>query len=135
MDKKINIGCNGLVVKDGKLLLGLRKNCFGAGTYGLPGGHLEYGEKLADAVKRELKEEVGVEVKGLKLVSIIDQAEREKHYLQINFLVEDFIGEVSNIEEDRCEDWEWFNLDSLPENIFPPHVDAIKALKENELYK
>ena len=31
-----------------------KKNCFGEGTYGLPGGHLEYGEKMIDGAKREL---------------------------------------------------------------------------------
>jgi len=39
--EKFHIGINVFVVRDKKLLLGKRKNVYGAGTWGLPGGHLE----------------------------------------------------------------------------------------------
>ena len=57
------IGCEIIVRKGQSLLLGLRKNCYGAGTWGLPGGHLEFNERLVDAVCREAKEELGAIVK------------------------------------------------------------------------
>ena len=69
------IGCELLIRRGDTLLLGLRgKACFGAGTWALPGGHLEFGEKLSEAAQREAKEELGVQVSAgdLRLASITD---------------------------------------------------------------
>ena len=48
-----------------KILLGVRKNCYGAGAYGLPGGRLESNEPLEACAKRELLEEAGITAKSL----------------------------------------------------------------------
>lgn len=127
MELDIKIGCNGIVVKEGKLLLGLRKNLFGDGTYGLPGGHLEQGERLEEAMIKKLKAEIGVTVEKSKFASIIDQADQDPHRLQINFIVTKFSGKVKTMDPEFCAGWEWFDLDSLPNNIFPPHAPIIEA--------
>lgn len=54
---QIKIGCEAYITRKGKLLLGLRKNTFGAGTWALPGGHLEFLERADECLSRELKEE------------------------------------------------------------------------------
>jgi 8-oxo-dGTP diphosphatase len=132
--KKINIGCNTLIFKGKKLLLGKRKNCAGEGTYGLPGGHLEFGENLIDAAKRELKEELGIESDGIKLISVTEGTKYpDSHYIQVNFLLPDFKGEVTLMEPDKCEEWKYFDLKSLPE-IFPPHQKIIEAYRKKEFY-
>ncbi len=46
------VGVNVFVIKDGKLLLGKRKNISGDGEWGLPGGHLEKNEKMEDGATR-----------------------------------------------------------------------------------
>lgn len=131
---QINIGCNTLIIKDGKLLLGKRKNHTGEGTWALPGGHLEFGENLIDAAKRELKEELGITSKKIKLVSITEgDKSPDKHYIQANFLLEDFEGEITNAEPEFCEALEYFDLDNLPE-IFPPHQNIIKAYLTGDFY-
>jgi len=132
--KKINIGCNTLIFKSGKLLLGKRKNCFGEETWGLPGGHLEYGEDLIEAAKRELREELGIEVDDLKLISVVEGTKTEwDHYIQINFLLAGFKGEVKLMEPEFCEVWEYFNFSELPE-IFPPHQKIIEAYLQDVVY-
>jgi len=131
---KINIGCNGLIIKNNQIILGLRKGCYGEGSYGLPGGHLKIGEKIIDAVKRELKEEVGIKVLDLEFTSIIDQAKEVEHYIQVNFIVKNFQGKIRCLEPEYCQKWEWFNLDNLPTNIFTPHIPIIKAFKIRQLY-
>lgn len=128
----IKVGCNGLIINNNKLLLGIRKNCTGAGTYGIPGGHLEYKEKLVSAVKRELTEECGIVVTDLTYSSTVDQADNDQHYIQVNFVIHHYEGNIVNAEPDRCEGWEWFGLDELPQNIFPPHVLIIEAYKQNK---
>jgi len=54
----------GFVVKDGKVLLAKRPKSkkLAPDKYHLPGGHVEYGEDLKSALKRELQEEFGIEV-------------------------------------------------------------------------
>ncbi|KAE9981353.1 hypothetical protein EG328_011703 [Venturia inaequalis] len=48
---------------DGTFIIGKRKGALGAGTLGLPGGHLEFGETFASCAARELTEETGIAVK------------------------------------------------------------------------
>ena len=133
MDKKINVGCNVLIFQDNKLLLGKRKNHSGAGTWGLPGGHLEYGEDLIDAAKRELAEEVGIKDANLTFISVTENEKKNDHYIQINFLLQDPVGEIKLMEPEFCEEWKFFALDDLPE-IFPPHKNIIQAYIEKQTY-
>lgn len=57
---RVGVGC--LIFKEGKVLLGKRKNSHGADAYAGPGGHVEYGETLEETVIRETYEEVGLEI-------------------------------------------------------------------------
>jgi 8-oxo-dGTP diphosphatase len=134
MDKPIKIACDIFVLKGGKLLLGIRKGAYGAGDWGLPGGHLDWGEKLEDCAIRELKEETGIEVTSLKLVTVTDEARDIDHYIHFGFLLDNFAGEATLVEPDKCEKWEFFDLENLPENLFWPHKKLIENLKNQTLY-
>lgn len=129
-----HIGVNVFVLKDGALLLGKRKNIFGAGTWGLPGGHLEMGEALKDAAARELLEETGLSAERFDFSNIVNYPSQEKHYLQIGFVAQDISGEVMLKEPDRCEEWKWNPIDALPEEIFPPHIKQIENYIQKKGY-
>ena len=49
-----------IVVSGGKILMGKRKNSYGLGLYGMPGGRVNNSEKIIDCAKRELTEETGL---------------------------------------------------------------------------
>jgi 8-oxo-dGTP diphosphatase len=53
------VGIELLARKESSILLGKRKNCTGAGMWALPGGHLEFNERLVDTMCREAEEELG----------------------------------------------------------------------------
>lgn len=128
------IGINVFVVRDGKILLGLRKNVFGDGSWGLPGGHLEDREGMTSAAHRELKEETGLEAKSFKFIGLANNAERGngQHYIQIGFLAQHVTGEPQLTEPDKCSEWRWFNLNELPEPIFIGHQQLLRLFQEKK---
>jgi len=86
------IGVGALVCENQSVLLVRRKNDPGRGFWSLPGGLLEWGETIAEAVVREILEECGIECKPVRMLEVIDFIDRDHagkpryHYVLINFL-------------------------------------------------
>lgn len=121
----------GIIVKDHKILMVLRKNTgWNDGNYGLPAGHLEKNETLKEAVIREVKEEVGLDIEesNLSFYHVMHRNEKSDNseYIDFFFKVEYWETEPKNNEPDKSEKIEWFDLDSLPENIVPNVKAAIQ---------
>jgi 8-oxo-dGTP diphosphatase len=121
------IGVNVFVLKDGKILLGKRIGKTGYGTWCLPGGHFEWGESLIEAAKRELKEETGIISDSLEYLQLINDPQDSTHYVHINFLAKDYIGEPKVTEPNKFQEWNWFDLNTLPDQIFSGHQKFIPA--------
>jgi len=135
MRDKFPVGVNIFVVKDGKLLLEKRKNVYGAGTWGLPAGHLEFGEDIEKAAARELEEETGIRAKEFTFVNLINDLHGDQHYLQIGFLAQGVENTEPVLKEpDKTEEWKWFDLNSLPTEIFPSHIKQIQAFREKKYF-
>lgn len=132
---EFRVGINTFIIKRGKLLLGLRKNIFGDGTWGLPGGHLEDREDMIATAKREVLEETGLRVKQLKFVNLVNQPRNIKHYIQIAFLASNIIGEPKLMEPEECAEWKWFDIKKLPRNIFPPHKLQIQLFLKKKNFQ
>ena len=103
----------------------------------LPGGHVELGEDTDTAVIREMKEELGYEVKIVRLVSIIQNFFKAKDGRQFHELGYYYIVEPVNINEVNLEDYvrmendkgemkrlefRWFTLDELNNTRFLPEI-------------
>jgi len=107
----------------GEILLGKRLVQAGFGTWGFVGGHLRTEEKIMDGAKREISEELGEDVQVEPINEIL--AVRENflepnfiHHITIIIKGEYIGGDIKVNEPKRCEKWEWFSLENLPENIF-----------------
>jgi len=115
MSTQPKVGVGAVVVDQGKVLLVRRRFEPSAGYWSFPGGHVEPGETLEEAVLRELLEETGLVGYSPKLLAVteyicLDTAGHLKyHYVIIDFLIEDFSGELRLNEE--SEDAGFFSLD------------------------
>ena len=98
-----------MLVKNGHVLAERRKltKRLAPGAVALPGGHVDAGESLEDALRRELDEELGVAAESVSFVcTLLHRAEkfRRLHY----FVVESWRGEIVNQEADELV---WVLLD------------------------
>jgi len=120
----------------GQLLMGRRIHKYpeyGDGKWQIPGGkvtHLQGSWK--DSAVREIKEETNldVEVKDLKFVTTNDSQypTLDIHYVCSFFMTTKFSGKLKNMEEDKCEEWVWFDLESIPYDTF---MNLIGIIREN----
>jgi len=121
-------------VKDNKILLGKRKNVFGDGHWGLPGGHLEKGETILEAAARELEEETGVKAISSQVISVSDANLENNYHLQIGVLVTKWDGDPQIKEPNKCSELSFFALEELPEPIFISAKPLIEKFIKNALY-
>jgi hypothetical protein len=72
----------------------------------------------------------------LRLVSIVDdlQPENNLHYVHVSFEQADPAWDPRIMEPDRCEEWRYFPLGNLPENVFPPHEGIVANYLHGRLY-
>ncbi len=129
MSERPKVGIGVIVVKDGKILLGKRKNSHGDGAWSFPGGHLEFGESWEECAKRETMEETGINIKNIRFGTVtndIFQTE-EKHYITIFMLSDYDFGEVQIMEPEKCEKWDWFSWNQLPQPLFVPIQNVLKT--------
>lgn len=102
-----------MVMKDGKLLLGMKKRGFGMGRWNGFGGKVEEGESIEEAAKREVFEESGlvarsVEKRGLIRFDFEDGTRGVEVHI---FACDNFEGEAEESEEMRPE---WFDAGTIP---------------------
>lgn len=127
VDPHVRVGLATIVIKDNKILLGKRKSKHGQGTWGFPGGHLEFNESLEDCARRETMEETGLSLGDVSYWALNNShfTDEHKHYITIYMKTEYIGGEPEVKEKDKCERWEWFDWDDLPSPLFLPIVDLI----------
>ncbi len=118
----IGVGVGAIIINDlGQLFLSQRGPLSRneRGLWEFPGGSVEFGEKLADALKREIKEEFGVLIEVGALLDISDHilAEEGQHWVSPTFLCRIISGAPSIQEPGKSSQIGWFDLDHLPKNL------------------
>jgi 8-oxo-dGTP diphosphatase len=101
-----------IVVLDGRLLLVQRANDPGAGEWSVPGGRVEPGELLAEAVVRELAEETGLEGVCGPLVGWVERLGADHHFVILDFAVTVLGGDAPRAGGDAL-DARWVPLDDV----------------------
>ncbi|OLN81849.1 Nudix hydrolase 1 [Colletotrichum chlorophyti] len=97
--------------KDGRIVVGKRESSHGAGTWQLPGGHLEFGESFFACAERETLEETGLKVRGIKIAGVTNDVfeELRRHYITVFVWceMESQDAEPENLEPEKCSGWYW----------------------------
>ena len=102
--------CIGLVLRGSELLLG-RSPHFAPGMYSALAGFLEAGEDAEDCLRREIREEAGVEICNIRWFG--SQSWPFPHSLMLGFIADYAGGELSP-QPGEIEDLQWFAPDALP---------------------
>jgi 8-oxo-dGTP diphosphatase len=85
------VGVGGVLVRDGRVLLIRRGKQPLYGRWIVPGGTVELGETLEQAVVREMREETGLEVEPLEMLTAFDRIEREQGTVLYHFVIVDYL--------------------------------------------
>ncbi len=128
MPDRPSVGIAVLIRREGKVLLGLRRNAHGDGTWAAPGGHLEFGEGFEECAHREVLEETGLEIAHLHQGIVTNDVfeDEDKHYITIIMIADYIEGEPTVLEPEKCESWQWFRWNELPDNLFLPLQNAMQ---------
>lgn len=126
MENQVRVGTGVIIVRDNKVLLGRRIGKLGTGTWGFPGGHLEFGESLEDCAVRETLEETGLTVKNARVITAVSDCFADRHYVTVYLQADYTGGEAQVMEPEKCAEWQWFVWDNLPQPLFPSIVSLLK---------
>lgn len=117
-----------LLIKENKILLMRRKDTgFADGFYSMPAGKLEPKESVENAIIREVKEEINIDIKNetLRTIQVMNRNGIDRERIDYFFTVDRWNGEIKNKEPNKCDDLKWFDLDDLPENTIPYIKEAV----------
>jgi NAD+ diphosphatase len=112
-----------VLVTRGREILLARSHRFVNGIYSALAGFVEPGETIEDCVRREVREEVGVEIDGITYFA--SQSWAFPHSLMIAYTAEYAGGDI-RLEDAEIADARWFALDALPP--LPPNVSIARRL-------
>lgn len=119
-----------IVNKNGKILLG--KGLKWKGKYTIPGGHVKYGEKISDAIKREVAEEINI--KNIKIAKLINASEsvfsgdfhKKKHLIFIDYVCE-YDGDDEDVvqKEEFDGNFRWFSPEEALKLNLAVDIDSL----------
>ncbi len=136
MRTKFLVAVHLFFLKDNQILISRRFNTgYEDGKYSVVAGHVDSGETVTQAAIREAKEEVGVSLTPANL-EVIHVMNRKSDDERIDFFmtVNNWIGEITNTEPNKCDDLRWVKFNALPANTIPYVRRAIELYQANITY-
>lgn len=125
----VRVGIGVFVFRGGRFLMGCRRGAHGAGTWSVPGGHLEFGESFEDTAVREVAEETGVQIGNVRFGAVTNDVfpGEGRHYVTVWMLSDHVAGEPVILEPDKCTGLAWHDFDDLPEPLFLPWRQLVRS--------
>jgi 8-oxo-dGTP diphosphatase len=117
------VGVGGVVVRDGRVLLIRRGKEPLLGRWVVPGGTVELGERLEEALVREMEEETGLRVQPIEVLTVFDRIERENGLVSYHYVIVDYLCRWLSGEARAASDAlevAWASPEELPRYDLPP---------------
>jgi len=114
----------GLLVRDGRVLIGRRRVEPRKGCWDLPGGFLEEAESPLDGLRREFREETGIAIEPVEWLGASVDRYGDDFVLSLTWIVG---GKGDPVASDDIEGLEWFSPDALPaEMAFDSQAEVLR---------
>jgi mutator protein MutT len=118
----IGVGVGAIIVDNRGWLFLARRGIKAKNERGLwefPGGSVELGETLADALRREIREEFGIEITVGELLDVVDHILKEEgqHWVSPTYLCTITSGEPHIMEPEKCAEIGWFPPNKVPKEL------------------
>ena len=130
MHKNPALTVDAIAIKDGQIVLIKRKNPPFQGSYALPGGFVDYGETVENAVIREFKEETGLDAEIQEFIGIYSEPDRDPRGHTVSVVFELKITGGTMLAGDDAAEVSLFPLNELP-NLAFDHAKIIAKFKAN----
>jgi 8-oxo-dGTP diphosphatase len=117
------VGVGGVVVRDGRVLLVRRGKEPLYGRWTVPGGTVELGETLEEAVVREMEEETGLRVEPVEVLTVFDRIDRDGERVRHHHVIVDYLCRWRSGEAGAASDAlevAWASAEELPRYDLPP---------------
>ena len=140
--KKVGVGFGVMVLRGSKILLGKRHEdpekasslLNGAGTWTMPGGKLDFGETFEEGAKREALEETGLSLGNVEVVCVSNDMVETAHFVTIGLISENVVGKPEVMEPDEITEWQWFDMDNLPQPLYFPSARVLENYTKGKFY-
>jgi 8-oxo-dGTP diphosphatase len=107
-----------------KLLLVRRGKEPGKGSWGIPGGVVELGENLEDAVKREIQEETGIDVEPTDVITVVNRIfNDDEGRIQFHYIIVEYLCRSANRTPKASDDVDralWVSIEEAKTFSLPP---------------
>lgn len=118
----IGVGVGAIIVgEEGEVFLAQRGPAARneRGCWEFPGGAVAFGERLEDAIQREIREEFGMEIVVERLLHVVDHLlpDEGQHWVSPTYIARHTAGVPRILEPQKCSAFGWFLLSALPQPL------------------
>lgn len=117
--RPLRIACSAIIDRGGEYLLARRRDI---GWWNLPGGGLEAGETVEEGLAREVREEIGIPIRIVRLVGVYSKP--QKNEVVLTFLCK-LADDTPPTTSDETSEIGWFLPTALPERTLPKHRQRV----------
>ena len=124
------VAVGGIIIREGKILLTLRRDEPDRNKWAIPGGKLELNETLEDGLKREIREELSMEVEIRELAGISEVITENFHYIILDYLCSPATWDAKPGSD--ALDVAYFDVNALDNSVNESTKEFLARMKESE---
>ncbi len=124
------VAVGGIIIREGKILLTLRRDEPDRNKWAIPGGKLELNETLEDGLKREIREELSMEVEVMELAGISEVITENFHYIILDYLCNPATWDAKPGSD--ALDAAYFDMNNLDNSVNESTKEFLTRMKESE---